>query len=132
MQTKFGLRRGPRPSYAESDNDGYNEDDKQRREEGEARLLKTEDSGIGPASQDASRPEHTKNSAIGPEELRRDLELLLRAALIKMLGLKMTTSGVRVVGDLTGPSLIDIAPAVFNIRYLQVRRIPLQAQTSGG
>lgn len=54
------------------------------------------------------------------QQPREDVALLIRAAFSKLLGTKKTTLGVRVVRDMPGPSLIDMAPAVFNIRYLQV------------
>lgn len=124
VQAKFGLRRKTRPSYRESDSDDEEEDDGQMRQEDAAPLLKSQDSGIGLDSQDAAGLEQTSRNGLGPEELRRDVELLLRAALIKILGIKKVTPGVRIVRDLAGPSLMDIAPAVFNIRYLQVCHIP--------
>jgi hypothetical protein len=53
-------------------------------------------------------------------ELREDLVLMVKTAFYKLLGVKKTTCGVRVRKDLDGPSLMDIAPAVWNLRYLQV------------
>lgn len=52
--------------------------------------------------------------------LREDVALMVRTAFYKLLGVKKATCGVRVRKDLDGPSLIDIAPAVWNLRYLEV------------
>jgi hypothetical protein len=93
--------------------------------------LKSQDSGIGLGSQEATQPEQTKSMGLGPEELSTDVAMLIKAALNKLLGIKKVTPGVRVARDLTGPSLMDIAPTVFNIRYLQVCPSPSTTKYSG-
>jgi hypothetical protein len=51
----------------------------------------------------------------------RDILLLIKVALHKLLGVKRRIGGVRILKASTSPSLIDIAPAVWNLRYLRVR-----------
>jgi hypothetical protein len=60
------------------------------------------------------------DGARGSGQPETDLDLLVRAAYHKFLGVKKISNGVRVHQDLDGPSLVDIAPAVWNLRYLQV------------
>ncbi|KAB5586071.1 hypothetical protein GE09DRAFT_1181169 [Coniochaeta sp. 2T2.1] len=68
-------------------------------------------------------PEHQRRTTTEPEAetgaALNDISLLIKSALSKLLGLKTPVRGARVVRNLPTPSLIDIAPAVFNIRYLQ-------------
>lgn len=54
------------------------------------------------------------------EEEKKEMALLLDAALRKLIGVKHTFPGVKVTEDRQFPSLIEIAPAVWNLRYLQV------------
>ncbi|KAL0470683.1 hypothetical protein QR685DRAFT_261364 [Neurospora intermedia] len=53
------------------------------------------------------------------EEEKKEMALLLDAALRKLIGVKHTFPGVKVTEDRQSPSLIEIAPAVWNLRYLQ-------------
>lgn len=50
-----------------------------------------------------------------------EMSCLLDFALRKIIGIKGTVPGLRVVKSAASPSLIDIAPAVWDLRYLQVR-----------
>lgn len=54
------------------------------------------------------------------QDTHEDVALLIKVALHKLLGVKKAHHGVRVARDFPGPSLIELAPAVWNIRYLQV------------
>jgi len=49
------------------------------------------------------------------------MSVLLETALRKMVGIRGATPGIRVRKRDGSPSLVDIAPAVWNLRYLQVK-----------
>ncbi len=49
-----------------------------------------------------------------------DMALLIHAALHKLIGTKKMVKGVHTRANRLEKSLIEIAPAVWNIRYLQV------------
>jgi hypothetical protein len=63
---------------------------------------------------------HGRNSTAGANPSPEGLDLLVRAAFHRFLGSKRTGNGVKFQQDFDGPSLVDIAPAVWNLRYLQV------------
>jgi hypothetical protein len=50
-----------------------------------------------------------------------DMAHLLDFALRKLIGVKGTSPGLRTIKTMASPSLIDIAPAVWDLQYLQVR-----------
>lgn len=57
------------------------------------------------------------------KEEQKEMALFLDVALRKLVGVKHAFPGVKVTGDTpSSPSLIDIAPGVWNLRYLQVCR----------
>jgi hypothetical protein len=108
---RYGLRDNPKLSkrYIERDTDNEDEDD-----ENEMRRRRHPDSSQN-RTQNLLRPE--ENDA---KDMRADVALLIKAAFSKLLGLKKTTPGVLVMRNFASPSLMDIAPGVWNIRYLQV------------
>ncbi|CCC07482.1 hypothetical protein SMACR_02486 [Sordaria macrospora] len=53
------------------------------------------------------------------KEEQKEMALFLDVALRKLIGVKHTSPGVKITEDTQFPSLIEIAPAVWNIRYLQ-------------
>jgi hypothetical protein len=122
VQGPYGLRHKPRPFRPAEEADAHEEEEYNRsparKRSGRASTAVNDrpDIEIQPASQNT----HDGSIGLQREGLRGDLVLLIKAAFSKLLGIKKSTQGVRVVRDLPGPSLIDIAPAVFNIRYLQV------------
>jgi hypothetical protein len=56
-----------------------------------------------------------------PEDWIADIPVLVSAALYRLIGVKKAMQGVRTTKNITSVPLIDIAPAVWNLRYLQVR-----------
>ena len=71
-----------------------------------------------------SQPEaHTTFPGAAQEtgNLHSDIPLLVSAALHKLLGTGRIVSGTRTTKSLMGLPLAKIAPAVWNVRYLQVR-----------
>lgn len=50
-----------------------------------------------------------------------EMSHLLDFAFRKLIGLKGSSPGLRMVKSMVSPSLIDIAPAVWDLRYLQAR-----------
>lgn len=124
----YGLRHKPLPLMRDPDTDEDEEDESDHTPKRRRRAQRTQDDEAQaltqitpPSTQDGSIPE--------AQDYRGDVSLLVKAALNKLLGVKKITPGVRVARDLAGPSLIDIAPAVWNIRYLQACRT-LSCQTS--
>lgn len=59
--------------------------------------------------------------SFSPEAMLADMNCLLDFAFRKIIGVKTSSSGIRTVKGLSSPSLVDIAPAVWNLQYLQVR-----------
>lgn len=57
------------------------------------------------------------------KEEQKEMALFLDVALRKLIGVKHTSPGVKITEDTQFPSLIEIAPAVWNIRYLQVCKV---------
>jgi hypothetical protein len=49
-----------------------------------------------------------------------DMAHLLDFALRKLIGVKGSSPGLRTIKSMVSPSLIDIAPAVWDLQYLQV------------
>lgn len=49
-----------------------------------------------------------------------EISSLVSLALHRLIGIRKTIPGIRTKWDLTAPSLVDIAPAVWNLRHLQV------------
>ncbi|KAH8907072.1 hypothetical protein BR93DRAFT_978564 [Coniochaeta sp. PMI_546] len=125
VQAPYGLRHKPQPSKQASERDADEEEeenddaDEDERNKTQKRRHISHNPRAGPGTQNAIQPQRNERREPGGEELDADVALMIKAALTKLLGIKKTTRGVRVVTDLPGPSLIDIAPAVFNIRYLQ-------------
>lgn len=56
-----------------------------------------------------------------PEDWIADIPVLVSVALYRLIGVKKAMQGVRTTKNITSVPLIDIAPAVWNLRYLQVR-----------
>ncbi|OIW27296.1 hypothetical protein CONLIGDRAFT_671111 [Coniochaeta ligniaria NRRL 30616] len=121
VQGPYGLRHKPTPSKrAEGcDTDEEDEDERNRAGKRRGRASTLENARPVPETQDAAQNTQDGGTGLHGEALHGDVVLLTKAAFSKLLGVKKTTQGVRVVRDLPGPSLIGIAPAVFNIRYLQ-------------
>jgi len=59
------------------------------------------------------------------------LSCLLDTALRILIGVRVSSRLVKVVGPSSCPSLVDIAPAVWNLRHLQVRNHNVFAFSSG-
>lgn len=57
---------------------------------------------------------------LGIADLRWKVTMLLRAALYILFGITRRTAGVRTLDRFKGPSLLDIAPAVWNSYYFKV------------
>ncbi|KAK3951055.1 hypothetical protein QBC32DRAFT_393383 [Pseudoneurospora amorphoporcata] len=72
-----------------------------------------------------SEPDGVILLSISKEEQKK-MALFLDVALRKLLGVKHTSPGVKVTEDTQLPSLIDIAPAVWNLRYLQSMTVHAQ------
>ncbi|KAK0635134.1 hypothetical protein B0T17DRAFT_31799 [Bombardia bombarda] len=53
------------------------------------------------------------------EKILTDISALLDGALHKLIGIKKAPPGTKIVESIPHPPLIDIAPAVWNLRYLQ-------------
>lgn len=51
---------------------------------------------------------------------KEDSKLLIEAALQRLLGVKRATTGIQTITGMSFPALTAIAPAVWNLRYLQV------------
>ncbi|KAL2258860.1 hypothetical protein VTK26DRAFT_7668 [Humicola hyalothermophila] len=58
---------------------------------------------------------------LAPEVIVEELGRLLDAAFRRLVGLKKLPSGTKAVSSPPLPSLVDIAPAVWNLPYLRVR-----------
>lgn len=93
------------------------------------------------ASGEASTPasqHHTGNDTVKEEDLEvlvmesiSDMASLLEFAFRKLVGLKGAATGYRTLKNTVSVSLIELAPAVWNLQYLQVSS-PRGIQTSGG
>jgi hypothetical protein len=103
-------------SYAQDDTDDEQQDTKEGRLAHKAPTLQSHDSGIGLGSQETVE---SQTEGRAPQTLQADAVLLTETALSKLLGIKTATARVRIRDRLVLP-LIELAPAVFNIRYLQV------------
>jgi hypothetical protein len=55
------------------------------------------------------------------EIILNEMGRLLDFALRKLVGIKGTSPGMRTIRSRASPSLMDIAPAVWNLQYLQVK-----------
>ncbi|KAL2019134.1 hypothetical protein VTK56DRAFT_10085 [Thermocarpiscus australiensis] len=62
---------------------------------------------------------HESLRSLAPEAMVAEMAYLLDFAFRKLIGVKRTSSGIRTVKSMPPPSLTDIAPAVWNLRYLQ-------------
>ncbi|KAL1878562.1 hypothetical protein VTK73DRAFT_7827 [Phialemonium thermophilum] len=72
---------------------------------------------LHPAS--AYRGSGEKGENLREPVLDGEVRTLILAAMHKIFGVKRKIQGVRIKGYLMNPCLVDIAPAVWNIRYLQ-------------
>jgi hypothetical protein len=59
-----------------------------------------------------------------PEVMISDMACLLDSALRKLIGIRRISAGLRIVKSTQAHSLIDIAPAVWDLQYLQVEYCP--------
>jgi hypothetical protein len=67
---------------------------------------------------DSGEPEDTESLV---SEAIADMAHLLDFAFRKLIGVKGSSPGLRTIKSMVSPSLIDIAPAVWDLQYLQVR-----------
>jgi hypothetical protein len=77
----------------------------------------------GPSSISYAHPEASQDEDIETlvSEAIADMARLLDFAFRKLIGIKGSFSGMRTIKSMTSPSLIDVAPAVWDLGYLQVR-----------
>ncbi|KAK3943449.1 hypothetical protein QBC46DRAFT_254129 [Diplogelasinospora grovesii] len=78
-------------------------------------------------SDSKSRPDSSQalhgieqDSLVPKDEHLEDMAYLLNAALRKLIGVKGLIPGIRTLSSLQSPPLIEIAPAIWNLRYLQL------------
>ncbi|TLS25161.1 hypothetical protein PpBr36_07468 [Pyricularia pennisetigena] len=68
----------------------------------------------------------TQSEQLSAAEIDRSVMILVRGSLFTLLGIKKPTPRIRRLRSFECPSLLEIAPAAFNMRYLQevVQRAP--------
>ncbi|KAK3304314.1 uncharacterized protein B0T15DRAFT_236431 [Chaetomium strumarium] len=83
----------------------------------------TPDSSIASSLGESGREDQ---EPLGPEDVVFEMGRLLDFALRKLIGVKGLSPGMKIIKRLAAPSLTDIAPAVWDLQYLQTMSIHAQ------
>jgi hypothetical protein len=76
------------------------------------------------SSSSASSPGKPDQEDMGPQDVVFEMGRLLDFALRKLIGVKGLSPGMKMIKKMAAPSLTDIAPAVWDLQYLQARPMP--------
>lgn len=88
--------------------------------------LSTDSTRVTRSGRKRSLPQSSENVPSQPEQLTAaevdlSVRILVRGSLYTLLGIKKATPRIMRLRIFESPSLLEIAPAAFNMRYLQVK-----------